>query len=111
MRALLLTTLLASPPLHASSGPAWIEHYQHVTHSCLSASGLRNATPQSDLMIFSDEIGTALLVRGQRADSDSRRTVLCIFRRGSEQVEVQTLDEGVEIDPETWAKELDEPCC
>jgi hypothetical protein len=49
--------------------------------------------------------------RGRRADSDSLRTVLCIFRRGSERVEVRALDDGVAVDPETWAEEIDAPCC
>ena len=102
---------LAPLTVQASSESAWIEHYRHVTHSCLEASGLRDARADSDLMLFADDIGTALLVRGRDAKSGAERVVLCIARRGPDAVEVRSPDDGVKVDPEDWAKRRDEPCC
>ena len=82
----------------ASSPDAWAEHYREVTRHCLNDSGLRNARPEGDLLPFSDKVGTALLVRGFKADSRKSTLVLCIHQRGGDKVECEPVYDGIEID-------------
>lgn len=101
MTRLRLTMVLGTLPWAASadaSAPAaWDEHYRSVVHDCLAASGLRRARAEGDLMLFSDEIGTALLVRGRKPGAKKDMLVLCVFRRGAGTVEVQPVHDGVKV--------------
>lgn len=95
MRRLLLPFFLSLPATVIASAPdAWDAHYRTVVDRCLAASKLAKPRPDGHLMLFSDEVGTALLVRGKAKKKDVR--MLCIFRRGSETVEIQSVDDGVD---------------
>ncbi len=96
MRRLLPLLFVLSPlaPAKASAPDAWNAHYRVVVERCLAASKLDKPRPDGHLMLFSDEVGTALLVRGRAKKNDVR--MLCIFRRGSETVEIQRVDDGVD---------------
>lgn len=98
MRRLLLLCILSPlAPAIASTPDAWDAHYRIVVDRCLAASKLDKPRPDGHLMLFSDEIGTALLVNG-KAEKNGKKAMrmLCIFRRGSETVEVLPVDEGVD---------------
>jgi hypothetical protein len=90
----LLFVLCPLAPAIASAPDAWDAHYRLVVDRCLAASKLDKPRPDGHLMLFSDEVGTALLVRGKAKKKDVR--MLCIFRRGSETVEIQPVDDGVD---------------
>jgi len=96
MRRLPLLLFVLSPlaPAIASAPDAWDAHYRVVVERCLAASKLDTPRPDGHLMLFSDEVGTALLVRGKAKKKDVR--MLCIVRRGGEAVEIQRVDDGVD---------------
>lgn len=96
MRRLLLLLFVLGPlaTAIASAPDAWDAHYRVVVDRCLAASKLDKPRTDGHLMLFSDEVGTALLVRGKAKKKDVR--MLCIVRRGSETVEIQPVDDGVD---------------
>lgn len=100
-RSALLCLLVAAAPVLASAPDAWDQHYRQVVASCLKASKLERPRSEGHLMLFSDEVGTALLIRGKQGKKKDELK-LCIFRRGSGQVEIQSVDDGV--DPASYRK-------
>lgn len=94
-----LLSLLPAAPAAASTPEAWDEHYRAVVRDCLKATRLENARPEGSLMLFSNRVGTALLLRG---DDGKKQNVqeLCIRGRGDAAAEVQRVD-GV-LDPDRY---------
>lgn len=92
-----VAALLCSASAGASAPAAWDEHYLTVVHDCLASSGLRHARAEGDLMVFSDDVGTALLVRGRKTAAKKDTLVLCVFRRGSGAVEIRPVHDGVKV--------------
>lgn len=97
-RSALLCLLAVATPALASAPDAWEQHYRQVVASCLKASKLERPRSEGRLMLFSDEVGTALLVRGKQGKKKDELK-LCIFRRGSGQVEIQSVNDGVDPAP------------
>lgn len=90
-------------PAGASAPDAWNAHYRDVVRRCFTASGLVKPRADGDLMMFSDAIGTALLVRGTLKGRKGETRKLCILRRGNgAEPELQSVDDGV--DPRTLPK-------
>lgn len=83
-------------PAQASAPAAWDAHYREVATRCLAASGLRDARAEGRPMLFSDDVGTALLMRGKARSSGKTELRLCMFRRGSGRVEVRGVSDGAE---------------
>lgn len=97
--ALLALTSL-TPIAQASAPDAWNAHYREVVDRCLAASQLHRARTDGHLMLFSDAVGTALLVRGTVKGKKAEARKLCIVRRGAPAaIEIQPVDDGV--DPRT----------
>jgi hypothetical protein len=93
-----LVGLLACNAARASSPDAWAEHYREVARRCLVESGLRQAKPEGDLMMFSDRIGTGLLVRGFKGESRKSTLLMCIHQHGGTKVEFGRVHDGVKLD-------------
>lgn len=97
---LFATSLMLAASASASTPDAWNAHYRDVVDRCLAASRLSRARPDGHLMLFSDAVGTALLVRGKSGGRSGETRKLCIARRGENgSVEIQSVDDGV--DPKT----------
>jgi hypothetical protein len=97
--AIAVLGLLACEASLASSPDAWADHYREVTQRCLTQSGLRDAKAEGDLMLFSDKVGTGLLVRGFKGESKKSTLLLCMHQRGGEKkVEYGRVHDGVKID-------------
>lgn len=96
---LCLAALCGALPAAASSPDAWDEHYRAIVRDCLRAARLKNVRTDGSLMVFSNPVGSALLLRG---DEGKRKNVrkLCIRGRGDGPVEVQDVDGG--IDPNRY---------
>jgi hypothetical protein len=95
----LLCAVLPALPAAASSPDAWDEHYRDVVRDCLKATRLKHARPEGSLMVFSNRVGIALLLRG----SDGKKKdvqQLCIRGRGDSAAEIQPV-EGV-LDPNRY---------
>lgn len=87
--ALCLAALCAALPATASTPEAWDEHYRTIVRDCLKATKLRNVKTEGSIMLFSDAVGAALLLRG---DEGKNKNVLqlCVRSRGNDgRVEVQ----------------------
>lgn len=91
---LLICALVPTAGAVASAPGAWDAHYRSVVDRCLAASKLDKPKTEGHLMLFSDEIGTALLVRGKAKKKDT--LLLCIVRRGSEAIEIQPVNDGID---------------
>ncbi|HSX61892.1 MAG TPA: hypothetical protein VLF18_17005 [Tahibacter sp.] len=103
LAAALFVAALFAPTANASAPDAWNAHYRDVLARCLAASQLDRAHPDSDLMLFSDDLGTALIVRGKPEGKSAEVRKLCIVRRGERgALEIQPVDDG--IDPRTLPK-------
>ena len=94
-----LLFLLSAVPAAASTPEAWDEHYRAVVRDCLKASRLKNARPEGSLMLFSDPVGTALLLRGSDGKKKNVQE-LCIRGRGDAAAEVQRVEGG--LDPNRY---------
>lgn len=86
-------------PATASSPDAWDEHYRAVVRDCLKTTRLKNARPEGSLMLFSDDVGTALLLRGSDGKKKNVQE-LCIRGRGDAAAEVQRVEGG--LDPNRY---------
>jgi len=94
-----LLALLSALPAAASTPEAWDQHYRDVVRDCLKATRLKQARPEGSLMLFSDHIGAALLLRG----NDGRKKnvqQLCIRGRGDAAAEIQPVEGN--IDPNRY---------
>jgi hypothetical protein len=97
MRLPLFIAVLSPATAGASAPDAWNTHYREVVQRCLAASQLRQARTDGDLMLFSDALGTALLVRGKAKGSAGEVRKLCIVRRGEQgALEIQPVDDGID---------------
>ena len=96
--ALSLSALMLCGTAQASSPDAWAEHYRDVVRDCLAGSKLRDAKPEGDLMMFSDKVGTGLLVRGLAEKSRKSTLVMCLRERGGKRTEFERVYDGVKID-------------
>jgi hypothetical protein len=102
MKRLLALACLAAlaAPAQSSAPDAWDAHYRQVVRDCLAASKLQQARPEGDLMLFSDAVGTALLVRGKPVGKKKETLLLCIQRRGHDgPPELQAVHDGVKTGP------------
>lgn len=96
-RCLLTVAALIALPASASTPDAWNTHYRDAVARCLAASKLVKPRTDSHLMLFSDSVGTALLVRGKAKGKRDEQRMLCIVRRGEAGgVEIQPVDDGVD---------------
>lgn len=94
---LLALAALTALPASASAPDAWNTHYRDVVARCLAASKLSKPRTDGHLMLFSDAVGTALLVRGKAKGKRDEQRLLCIVRRGEGAgVEIQPVDDGVD---------------
>lgn len=89
--------VLSAGSAGASAPDTWNAHYREVVQRCLAASQLQKARPDGDLMLFSDALGTALLVRGKSKGKTGEVRKLCIVRRGEQgALEIQPVDDGID---------------
>lgn len=97
--ALCLAALCGALPAAASSPDAWDEHYRTIVRDCLKATRLKNVKTEGSIMLFSDDVGAALLLRGDEGKKKSVQQ-LCIHGRGNGPTEIQPV-QGV-IDPNRY---------
>ena len=97
--ALCLAALFSALPAVASSPDAWDEHYRSIVRDCLKASTLKNVKTKGSIMLFSDAVGAALLLRG---DNGKKKNVqqLCMHGRGNGPTEIQPVQGG--LDPNRY---------
>lgn len=96
---LLLLPLLFALPASASTPEAWDEHYRDIVRDCLKTTRLKNVKTEGSIMLFSDKVGAALLLRG---DDGKKKNVqqLCIRARGDGPTEIEPVQGG--IDPNRY---------
>jgi len=78
-----LSTAVTNQAL-ASSSEAWAQHDADVKAACIKASGLKNAKPLGDIVLFEDNVGSALLLEGTYPGKNSknqRGRKLCLYER------------------------------
>lgn len=82
-------------PVAASSGDAWAEHEQEVTSACTAASGLKDARPVSQLVMYDDSVGyDGLLITGQypQAHMNGQTAMaFCLFNKADGKAYVSEL--------------------
>lgn len=82
--ALFTCALLVSTQAMASSSDAWAQHDAQVKAACIKASGLKNAKPLGDIVLFEDNVGSALLLEGTypgKNMKNQRGRKLCLYER------------------------------
>jgi hypothetical protein len=94
--ALVTGALLLSTQALASSSDAWAQHDADVKASCIKASGLKNAKPLGDIVLFEDNVGSALLLEGtipSKNNKVQRERKLCLYERtGEHKVHITNAD-------------------
>lgn len=81
--AFCFAALAATLPASASTPESWDEHYRDIVRDCLKATRLKNVKTEGSIMLFSDAVGAALLLRG---DDGKKKNVqqLCVRGRGND---------------------------
>lgn len=94
--ALLVGACLISTQALASSPDAWAQHDADVKAACIKASGLKNAKPLGDIVLFEDNVGSALLLEGtvpSKNNKAQRERKLCLYERtGDHKVHITNAD-------------------
>lgn len=85
LAAVLGVLLVTAISADASSPAAWEQHKKEVVSACVKASGLREAHPAGQSVIFSDDVGyDVLLIRGRYNQANMSNQIgqmLCLFDR------------------------------
>ncbi|BEO88459.1 MULTISPECIES: hypothetical protein [Serratia] len=93
---LLCGAFLISTQALASSPDAWTKHDADVKAACINASGLKNAKTLGDIVLFEDNVGSALLLEGtysSKMNKAQRERKLCLYERtGEHKVHITNAD-------------------
>jgi len=93
----LLAALGTSAPVLASSTESWASSDKQTSQACINASGLKNAKPVTNIMLFSDQVGySALVLEGtypQKHMKNKRGRELCLYQRATKTASVTEADD------------------
>ncbi len=93
-----LVAMTATGSLAVASSPAaWSEHDREVAATCAKASGLNDAQPVGQPMVYEDRVGlTALLIQGRYPQPHMKNRIgreLCLFDRETREAAVTEADQ------------------
>ncbi|MES2192028.1 MAG: hypothetical protein V4454_18045 [Pseudomonadota bacterium] len=92
-----ICTCLLAGAAQASSPAAWSENDKEVAATCAKASGLKDAQPAGQPMVYDDRVGiTALLIQGRYPQPHMKNRIgreLCLFDRETREAAVTEADQ------------------